>query len=286
MKGLLAFLIGVISLIAGLGGKKLVERRTPDPPDSPANHGLPFERVRFYSRDDLLLHGWWIPARHNVKGTIIQCHGQNGSMDADVRQAGMLHDAGFNVLMFNFRAHGESEGSWVTFGLREQYDLLGAMDYLVGAHGIEEVGVLGFSMGGATAILTAARTKQIRSIVADGAIATLHETLTGWLAEKNIPPILAGVLAWLFMVGGSIISIARLDHVNTLCWIQNIRCPVLFIHGADDTLVSTRAIREIAANAPSGSDLWIVPNCHHRRAHVKYPVEYEQRILEWFATTL
>lgn len=286
MKGFLAFLIGAISLIAGLGGKKLVERRAPDPPDSPANHGLPFERVRFYSRDDLLLQGWWIPARHTAKGTIIQCHGQNGSMDADVRQAGMLHDAGFNVLMFNFRAHGESEGSWVTFGLREQYDLLGALDYLVGAHGIEQVGVLGFSMGGVTAILTAARTKQIGSIVADGAIATLHQTVTGWLIEKNLFPTLAGALAWLFMLGGSVISMARLDRANTHHWIQAVRCPVLFIHGAEDTLVSSQAMREIAANAPSGSDLWIVPNCRHRRAHIKYPEQYAHKVVEWFESTL
>ncbi len=286
MKGFLAFLMSAVGLIVGLGGKQLVERRAPDPPDSPDNHGLPFEWVRFYSRDDLLLHGWWIPVRHTAKGTIIQCHGQNGSMDADVRQAGVLHDAGFNVLMFNFRAHGESEGNFVTFGLREQYDLLGALDYLVGAHGIEEVGVLGFSMGASTAILTAARTKQIRSIVADGTVATLHQTLTGWLAEKNIPPVLTGVLAWLFMAGGSVISLARLDHVNTYCWIQNIRCPVLFIHGADDTLVSTHAIREIAASAPSGSDLWIANGCRHRRVHIKYPEQYAQKIVEWFESTL
>ncbi|MBI5930130.1 MAG: alpha/beta hydrolase [Chloroflexi bacterium] len=286
MKGFLAFLIGVFAVIAGVGGKKIIERRTPDAPDSPANHGLPFERVRFYSRDDLLLQGWWIPARHTAKGTIIQCHGQNGSMDADVRQAGILHDAGFNVLMFNFRAHGESEGNFVTFGLREQYDLLGVLDYLAGAHGIEEVGVLGFSMGAGTAILTAARTKQIRTIVADGAIATLHQTLTGWLAEKNIQPIMASGLAWLCMLGGSIISLARFDRVNTLDWITGVRCPILFIHGAEDTLVSMPSIKAIAANAPSGSELWIVPGCRHRRAHVKYPDQYSQKVVEWFEKTL
>jgi fermentation-respiration switch protein FrsA (DUF1100 family) len=288
VKQILALLLGVVAIIAGVGGKKLVERRPPDPADSPANHGMRFERVRFYSRDDLLLHGWWIPTKNSVaaKGTIIQCHGQNGSMDADIGQAAVLHDAGFNVLMFNFRAHGESEGSFVTFGLREQYDLLGAIDYLAGAHGIEEVGVLGFSMGAATAILTATRTKQIRTIVADGAIATLHQTLTGWLNEKNMPKELAGGLAWLFIVGGSVLSFTPLHRVNTLQWISRVNCPILFIHGGADTLVATRDVRTLVNNAPTGSDWWMAPGCQHRQIHRKYPSEYEHRVVEWFSTYL
>ncbi len=146
---LVLIVLGVLWIVGtNLGATMLLRRRKPDPPDPPSNYGLAFEEVQFTSRDHENLVGWWIPHETPI-GTVIMCHGQNGSMDGDTHHAVPLHEAGFNVFMFDFRAHGRSGGDCVTMGMYEKEDLLGALDFLGEKYKIVEVGVLGFSMGAA-----------------------------------------------------------------------------------------------------------------------------------------
>src|SRR5512139_3815258 len=109
--------------LAWLGSNYLLARRPPDKADSPANYGLTAEAAEFRAANEVALRGWYIPAEDSVK-TIIVCSGANGSLDADVHVTPWLHEAGFNVLLFNWRAHGASEGEVVTLGFSERYDLI------------------------------------------------------------------------------------------------------------------------------------------------------------------
>jgi dipeptidyl aminopeptidase/acylaminoacyl peptidase len=279
----LAILLG-LSTLAGsyLAGRLLTARRRPDPADSPANYDLPFKAVYFHSRDGLRLHGWWILAPA-ARGTIIQCHGQNGSMDADLGTAQMLHQAGFNVLMFNFRAHGKSQGDAVTFGWFEVYDLLGAIDYLAQAQNIRRVGVLGFSMGAVAAIHAAGQCDSIACIVADGVNGRLPTSLAGWLENRSVPDWFATPFAKLIVWMGSLHTGAALAQVNTVRWAADLwNCPLMIIHGAEDTLVPMAEIEDLAANATVKTELWIVEGCGHREAALLYPDEYTERVVAWF----
>src|SRR5260221_12006084 len=164
-------------VLINTGASSLMRRRRPDPEDPPSNYGLDFEEISFISRDHIKIVGWWIPAPDAV-GTIVVCSGQNGSMDGDTKQIPPLHEAGFNVLMFDFRAHGRSEGDCVTIGMYEKEDLLGALDYLGDVRGIMRVGVLGFSMGAAVALITAALSDRNCAGEADG---------TNWRLKRTLP---------------------------------------------------------------------------------------------------
>lgn len=170
-------LLAVLTALAWAGSSKLMARRVPNPQTSPADFDLTFEDVSFQSRDSLTLRGWFIPA-NPAKPAIIFCHGHAGSMDPDVAYAPWFHAAGFNVLMFDFRAHGRSEGNRVSLGYFERQDLLGAVDYLQG-RGIMEVGVMGFSMGGAVGVTTAAQCESIRATISDGGSAHLESAVVG-----------------------------------------------------------------------------------------------------------
>ncbi len=79
---------------------------------------------------------------------MILLHGLHSRKERLLPLAAELNEAGFNILMFDFRAHGESGGEYTTFGLRELLDLLGALDYLLNRTDVssERIGVLGFSM--------------------------------------------------------------------------------------------------------------------------------------------
>ncbi|MBX3064149.1 MAG: alpha/beta fold hydrolase, partial [Anaerolineae bacterium] len=136
------------------GAAYLLRRRKPDPFDPPTNYNISYQDISFLSRDGIRLRGWWLPtASDHALGTIILCAGQDGSMEGDTVQVVALHHAGFNVLMFDWRGHGRSDGDMVTMGALEVNDLLGALDYLDEQRGINRVGVLGFSMGGAVALM-------------------------------------------------------------------------------------------------------------------------------------
>src|SRR5258706_14921810 len=154
------FSFGTWLVALNAGASRLMRRRAPDPVDTPRNYGFDSDEVKFTSRDHVRLTGWWIPA-DNAVGTIVMCPGQEGSMDGDTRQMVPLHDSGFNVLMFDFRAHGRSEGEVVSMGMYEKEDLLGALDFLMEHYGVEKDGGLGFSMGAAVALVAAAHADRI-----------------------------------------------------------------------------------------------------------------------------
>jgi pimeloyl-ACP methyl ester carboxylesterase len=174
------------------------------------------EEIHFLSRDHLTLSGWWIPGSSPVIGTVIVCCGQNGSMDKDIPQAKPLHEAGFNVLMFDFRGHGRSQGEIVTMGAFEQADLFGALDYVSQERGIERVGVLGLSMGAGVALMVAAQDARIAALVVDGAYPRLDGILTGYMRMKGIPVLLARGLARLTLIAGTLRTRYQIYRANPI----------------------------------------------------------------------
>jgi pimeloyl-ACP methyl ester carboxylesterase len=283
--GLLIAGLVVWGLVIIVGGYQVVKRRRPDPPMLPSQWGMDYRAVSFESRDGLHLQGWWIPApetnRPNV--AIVQIHGQNGSMDADLPTAQFLHGAGFHVLMFNLRAHGDSAGKTLSFGWHEKNDLLGALDYLRHHHQIEQVGILAFSMGTQVAFHAAPTAPQIGCMVLDGTTGLLRTTLTRWLMRKKLPPLLASQIAFLVLLGASWYSRAPLLRLDAFQWLKQIKgIPILFIHAENDEFVAGETIQTMLKIAPPGAELWTVPDCQHRQTFERHPEAYKARVVEWF----
>lgn len=264
-----------------ISGEMLTRRRTPDAVDNPANHGLPYEDVTFLSRYKAHIHGWWIPAEQPI-GTVIFCHGQNGSMDGDLLQAVPFYHAGYNVLMFNFRAHGNSEGSKVTFGVFEKEDLLGAVDFLAQNKQIDSVAVIGFSMGAAVGMIGAALNANIKVLVLDGVFWRFLDVIDFWLRKKHIPAPISSWIANLAVVGASIRTNTRMFQVSPRLWAKHLdNVPVLFIHGEKDNLVPRWAVENIAADLNCPYKIWIAPACDHREAFKKHEAEYNRQVMAW-----
>jgi pimeloyl-ACP methyl ester carboxylesterase len=260
----------------------LMRRRVPDDPDHPSLHGMLCEEVSFASRDGLIIDGWWIPAKSAPRGTIIMCPGQNGSMDKDVPQAKPLHEAGFSVLMFDFRAHGRSEGEQVTLGALEQLDLLGAVDYVAGEHNVERVGVLGFSMGAGVALMSAAHDDRIAALVVDGAYPRLPGLLIGWGRIRGLPGPLAWGLAWLLLLIASFRSRYQLYRANPIDMAEQVMIPALFIHGEQDLFVLPAEIETLVERISGPTELWRVADAGHREAFQTHPDDYNRRVVAWF----
>lgn len=136
--------------------------------DDPGGFGYPFDHVTFNSADGILLDGWWIPAHWPGKSgtapagwgtrTVILCHGLGSNKGNDLIMGRDLPTHGYNVLSFDFRAHGASGGQITSFGALERNDVLGAVHWARAKHRqqCKQLYGLGVSMGGAALIGAAA----------------------------------------------------------------------------------------------------------------------------------
>ena len=239
--------------------------------------------IAFQSTDGLDLQGVWIPATGSDKAVII-LHGHGGSYDFDLYRAPALQQAGFNVLLFDFRAHGRSEGKRMTFGYEEQRDVLGAIKFLH-QQGIQHIGLLGFSYGGMVAMVVTPTCPDIQAVISDGGPARIRTAIAARGVEMGLPLWLSRFFAWLIISLTSLRLRVNLFHYEPIRWVGNISPrPILFIHGDHDQYLPDFDDLYAAANPPK--ELWRLSDAGHTTASQLYPEEHARRIIEFFQRTL
>ncbi|MFT6747770.1 MAG: pimeloyl-ACP methyl ester carboxylesterase, partial [Glaciecola sp.] len=114
--------------------------------------------IEYYSNDSLLLTGYLSESHtDSVKGTIILVHGIRGRKEHFIGLSKLLAERGYNAVLMDLRAHGQSEGQYCTFGVKEKEDISLLVDKLQMLEQgkvvlIGTVGVWGQSLGGAVAL--------------------------------------------------------------------------------------------------------------------------------------
>ncbi len=261
----------------------LTSRRPRTTFQSPAEYGLEFEELTFKAADGLRLKGCWIPATGSDRAVII-LHGHGGSLDGDIHRAPALHAAGFNVFLFDFRAHGRSQGRLATFGYLERQDVLGAVE-LLQHMGLKRIGLLGFSYGGMAAMLAAPICPYIHAVVTDGGPARLQTALATRAVELHIPQWLAGPLAWLTIAITSLRLRANMFHYEATRWVGRITPrPILFIHGELDQYCPD--FNDLFAAAGEPKEVWRLAGVGHTKASEDQPEEFRRRVIEFFNNNL
>ncbi len=252
---------------------------------SPLEYGLTFEEITFKTSDHLLLHGWWIPSDYSDR-TIIFLHGYSGSMDPDLKYAPSFHQAGFNILMFDFRAHGRSEGKVTTLGALETRDVAAAIEY-VRTRGSDQVGLLGFSMGGRTALLTAADgNQQISALVSDGAPLRLSFTINQQLKERGFPWGVRQLLTTSILLGASIRSGKNLFLADPIQITSLHEIPIFLIHAELDSYTNLRDLSSFVARIGKTVKLEVVSGVIHRDTDSLDFNDYTSRIITFFENSL
>jgi fermentation-respiration switch protein FrsA (DUF1100 family) len=199
-------------------------------------------------------------------------------MDPDIQYVPAWHAAGLNVLLFDFRAHGRSQGRVTTFGYLERYDVQGALRFLKREKGMRRVALVGFSLGGMVAILSAPICPEVDAVVEDGAPARLRSALAAWGAERGSPRWFARLLAWMAVMGASLRLRANLFRYEPLRWIGKITCPLMIIHGDLDQYCPD--FEDLLA-AAQPAEVWRLPEVGHVQASQVYPEEYRRRVVDF-----
>jgi len=187
----------VAAAILGVAAVRVYAKTHPEtaalPPIDFDSMKMRVEAVEFRSVDDLPLSGWLLRGDAGAPPVVL-CHDLGQSRSSLINTGIALREAGFSVLMFDFRGHGESGGDGSTLGLLEKRDVLGAVDYLQDVAGFDgaRIGLFGVGMGAHAAVLAAADLPEVRvlvldSLYPDAGFTLVRDVYAHWgFAERNL----------------------------------------------------------------------------------------------------
>ncbi|QHT58582.1 alpha/beta hydrolase [Paenibacillus lycopersici] len=252
---------------------------------APDEEGLQYESIAFRSRDQAVnLKGWFLPAAGSPKMTIIFAHGYRSNRlqkkVAALELAKSLVQRHYNVVMFDFRNCGDSEGRLTTIGLDEQQDILGAVDWCrTFCKG--PIGLIGYSMGAAASLLAAAKCEEVSGVIADSPFSDLNryllDNLSIWSKLPKYPFSPLMVLAIRFIMK------KNPQLVKPIVSIQQIYPrPVMFIHGDQDETIPCANSEMMSQRFAEAFSYWKVPGAKHTGSYKLYPLEYTNRVDRFF----
>ncbi len=237
---------------------------------------LDFEPVRFATADGLTLDGWFIPDR-GARRTILICHGAGANKGNFVWFVGPLRGQGYNVLMFDFRAHGASDGRLATYGIREEVDVLAAVEWLKRERPAQSeliVG-LGSSQGAMALALAAAHDQRIDALVLDSPFTGPRNLMRDNAAAL---PIIGPLLAdWCLALasaqtGTNFFSPSAEQAVAAMG-----NRPIFVVHGSEDIIMPATHSTRLHAAASGPRELWMGPG-PHSNIITTVPDEYARRL--------
>ena len=241
---------------------------------------MPVEELRVVSYDNKLLYGRFVPAE-NAKATIIQFHGYRSHFAVDFSASlRFYNEHGYNLLLVDQRAHGNSEGRWITFGVKERLDVLSWVTYTAMMLGEDHPIFLGGLSMGATTVCMAADMEfpgNVRGIVADCGFTSPADIL-GTLAESQYH--VSRKLALPFIdIFARIFAGFSVYEWSTADALQNTSLPVAFFHGEADALVPCDMSRR-SYEACAGEKLLLTfPGAAHGVSWLTDPGRYKEAVL-------
>ena len=239
------------------------------------------EDVTIPSFDGCMLHGRYYHLRDGAPVQIL-FHGYRSCAFRDCSGGHALsRKMGFNALVVDQRAHGESGGRTITFGIRERYDCLYWATYAQERFGDDIPLILsGISMGAATILMAAGLNlpSNVACIIADSPYSSPAAIIEKVCRDMHYPVALSRPFIHL---GASLFGRFRLNSASAKDAVTHSQIPLLLIHGEDDRLVPCSMSHEIAvcSNAPAAVETF--PGAGHGLCYLTDPLRYEKVIYDF-----
>lgn len=221
------------------------------------------------------------------KNVVLIAHGFFNSRKAVLlKELGEELNRAYDVVMLDFRGHGQSEGLFC-WTAREHLDLLAVLQDIRPYY--ERIGLIGFSLGAASAIIAAAQSEAIHSLIAVSAPAAVEKIEYHFWALDVENDILYNLFKEGRIGKGIRPGPFWLKKDRPIDIIDKIRSPILFVHGTADWIIRPWHAQALYEKAAAPKKLVIIPNGPHAEYLLRKNKNREETyhcIKEWFRETL
>lgn len=242
---------------------------------------LKHKKVEIKSFDGLTLRGKYFECE---KGAPIELmmHGYKGTAERDISM-GVLRcfEQKRNVLLIDLRGCGYSDGHIVTFGVKESEDCLSWIKYII--ENIDKnakIILTGVSMGASTALITASKESlpnNVVGVIADCGFSSAENIIKKIVKRMHLP---TNYMYKVLKLGAKWFGGFNLDQANAITAVKNIKIPVAFFHGKDDTFVPYYMTEDLHKECVSPKKMLLVENAPHGMAFVMNMKDYYKN-LDW-----
>ncbi len=233
---------------------------------TPADADIYYRDLTLTTSDDVHISAWSVPVGEPSAPTVLLGHGLLGSKVGMLRFVPWLHDAGYNVMLLDFRGHGDSDPRPSSIGPDEVRDIQACLDWLDANGTGDRVAGLGLSLGASALVNTAVQDERLDALILDSLFAEWGDT--DFAQGYRLPP------DWL--VPGVPSPEALMPRIHV---------PVFIIHGTADILTHEDHARRLYRAANEPKELWINDSGHAWSAWT-YPQLYQQKVLDFLSGSL
>jgi pimeloyl-ACP methyl ester carboxylesterase len=240
--------------------------------------------------DGTRIAGWFVPAAAGAgpaPPTVVLAHANEGNKSEMLAWAEPLH-ASYNLVLFDFRNHGQSSGNLTTQGVRETTDLRAVVGWLAATKKPTAIAVLGVAMGGAAAIDEAASDDRVGAVILDSTHATLANAVEARLERDGYPLALPG--AWAVLLGGLLRTGEDMSVADPIQAIGRYGPrPVLIVAaGKDDAIGAQDPAQLLDAALADGAtaELKTCPAAAHAQSIATCSTDYAGWVLDFLGRSL
>ncbi|HMF11237.1 MAG TPA: alpha/beta fold hydrolase [Gemmataceae bacterium] len=244
---------------------------------TPGDFGLTWENVACPTTDGIELAGWVMepPA---PRATVVLHHGLRCSREQILGRATILVRAGYRCVAFDHRGHGQSSGSYTSFGYHEAADTAAVLDFVRRRWPQAPRAVVGLSMGAAAVVFAAEQTRAYDAVILESLYHDIASAFTARLTTTYpiwFRPLTAGIIRiteW--RLGVPLARVVPAEHVGKLS-----PTPVLLLTGTDDYHADPASVQRLFERCGEPREFWLVPGAHHADVLEVAGRDYEERIL-------
>ena len=233
---------------------------------TPADANIYYRDLTLTTDDGLDLSAWYVPAAEPGAPTVLLAHGLLGSKWGMLRFVPWFHDAGYNVMLLDFRGHGGSDPRPSTIGPDEVLDIQAALDWLDAEGAGDRVAGLGMSLGASALVNTVIQDERLDALILDSLFAEWGDT--DFAQGYRLSP------DWL---------VPGVPSPEDL--MPRVDVPVFIIHGTADILTHEDHAHRLYAAANEPKEIWINDSGHAWSAWT-YPDAYQQKVLDFLESAL
>jgi len=249
---------------------------------------LPYRHEEFTlaTAEGIPLSCWLLHPLREPRGTVLYLHGVSESKISGLPMADLLCGAGFLVMLYDARRHGDSGGRFCTYGFYEKHDAGTIISYLQSRADLRlgRIGLFGTSMGAAVALQVAATDPRVAAVVAESGFDRLRSVFDDY--QRRMIKLPFHYLRNIVIMRSEQLAHFKASAVSPADSVGRIRIPLLLMHGTADPLIRPSYSQQVFDRANEPKELWMIQGATHSNTFQAGGDEYRRIVAGFFERTL